>query len=92
MSQKSAVAQVEQAGAFIANNLALCVGDHVVMKGVPQIQIDINHYAPLTEDEIQKIAKLGFHLVRDESVSCAIRRLTFRAGSELQVKSKTTTW
>lgn len=92
MPQKSTVDQVEKAGTFIAANLALCVGDHVVMKGVPRIQIDVNHYAPLTEDTIQKIAKLGFYLVRDESVSCAIRRLTFRAGGELQVKSKTTTW
>lgn len=92
MSQKSTAAQVEQAGAFIAANLALWAGDHVVMRGVPEIQIDVNHYKPLTEEEIQRIARLGFHLLKDKSVSCSIRRLTFRVGSEPLVKSKTTAW
>ena len=76
------VTSVQEAGAYLVANLAAYEAAFLVQKGTTRIQVNVNGYKPLSEDTIQKMAALGFYLVRDEPVTAAVRRLTFQAGGE----------
>lgn len=83
---------VQAAGATLVEHLSQAEEFSLAQKFTTRIQVDVGWYKPLEEATVQKMGAMGIYLVRDEPVTCAIRRLTFQAGGEPPCAPKPWSW